>query len=166
VATGSGLVPALNRVDWQKIHSAASFADLEGDGFAQVFTAMAQAFLPNPNRPPFYCDFMVEMENGEPVAHPENRKKQMSHFLLDSMIDEYADNLRSLSGIKFDWGRYDTNQDHVYSNQAFTRKLDGLGIEHEAEEYRGGAYDKNWIENGRVANEMLPFFARHLKTGD
>ncbi len=163
VATGSGLVPALNRVDWQKVHTASSYADLEGDTFAQIFTAMAQAYLPNPNRPPFYADFMVEIENGEPTANPDNRKRQMDLFLLDRMIETHAENLRSLNAIKFDWGRYDTNQDHVYANQAFTRKLDGLGIEHEAEEYRGGAYDKNWIENGRVASEMLPFFGRHLR---
>ena len=163
VATGSGLIPMSDRADWAKIHNASSFDDFEGDMFSQIFTAMAQAFLPNPDKPPFYCDFPVDVRNGEAVLNPDKRIELLSQFLLDRMIEDHAANLRSLSGIKFDWGRYDTNQDHVYSNQAFTRKLDGLGIEHEAEEYRGGAYDKNWIEHGRVQTEMLPFFTRHLR---
>ena len=53
------------------------------------------------------------------------------------MIPKYADNLKSLRGLKFDWARNDGNQDHVYSNQAFTHKLNEFGIAHEAEEYNG-----------------------------
>ena len=32
-----------------------------GDPYTPVFVAMAQTFLPNPDRPPFYCDFIVEL---------------------------------------------------------------------------------------------------------
>jgi hypothetical protein len=63
----------------------------------------------------------------------------------------------------FDWGRYDDNQDHVYANQKFTRVLDEYAVEHQAEEYRGGAWDENWIEHGRVADRMIPFFARYFE---
>jgi hypothetical protein len=45
------------------------------------------------------------------------------NFLLETMIGKYADNLQSLRGLRFDWARNDGNQDHVYSNQAFTHKL-------------------------------------------
>ena len=53
-------------------------------------------------------------------------------------------------------------QDHVYSNQSFTRKLDDLGIEHEAEEYRGDPWNQNWTENGRFYTRVLPFLNRYL----
>ena len=162
VATGTGLVAMVSRPDWGKIHRAKSFKDLNGDGFSQVFLAMSQAFLPNPDRPPFYCDFIVELENGQPKIHVENTKKLQSRFLLDQMLAEKSESLRQMRGIKFDWGRYDPNQDHVYANQAFTRKLDEFGIEHEAEEYRGNTSDKNWTEHGRFYESLLPFFARHL----
>lgn len=162
VGTGTGLVTMVSRPDWQKILHAKSFQDLAGDGFSQVFVAMSQAYLPNPARPPFYCDFMMELENGVPKIRPENIKRLQASFILDQMLNATGENLRRMRGIKFDWGRYDTNQDHVYANQAFTRKLDELGIDHEAEEYAGNAWSKNWTPDGRFYADLLPFFAWHL----
>jgi hypothetical protein len=103
------------------------------------------------------------MENDAPVLKAANLDKLQSAFLLDRMLPRYADNLRSMRGIAFDWGRYDRTQAHVYSNQAFTRALDNLGIEHTAEEYNGNQYEKNWIEHGRVEERMLPFIGRLLR---
>jgi S-formylglutathione hydrolase FrmB len=162
VGTGSGLMPGQSVVDWPRFHRAKAFADLWGDHYAPGFMAMSQAYLPNADRPPFYCDFIVEMVNGEPKLNVENVKKLQSRFHLDQLLREHGDNLRKLRGIAFDWGRYDSTQSHVYSNQAFTRLLDQIGIEHTAEEYNGGAWDKNWIPHGRVENDLLPFLNRHL----
>ena len=162
VGTGSGLMPPQGVVDWKRLHQAKSFSELWGDHYAPGFVAMAQAYLPNPNRLPFYCDFFVELENGEPKLKPENLAKLYSNFLLDALLQDHAENFRKMKGIAFDWGRYDQTQSHVYSNQAFTRKLDHLGIEHVAEEYNGGAWDKNWIDHGRVEDNMIPFFNRYL----
>ena len=89
-----------------------------------------------PNRPPFYCDYLVEPVDGEPRLDVANLQLLKSRFMLEKVVVDHLDQVRALRGIKFDWGRYDPNQDHVYANQAFTRKLDELGIEHEAEEYR------------------------------
>jgi S-formylglutathione hydrolase FrmB len=162
VGTGSGLMPGHSMVDWKRLHKAKEFADLWGDHYAPGFVAMSQGYLPNPNRPPFYCDFIVELVDGEPKLNVENAKKLESSFHLDELLREHADGLRKMRGIAFDWGRYDTTQGHIYSNQAFTRELDQRGIEHIAEEYNGGPYDKNWIAHGRVENNMLPFFNQHL----
>lgn len=166
VGTGMGLMPTRSMVDWPRLHKAKAFSELWGDHYAPGFAAMSQAYLPNPDRPPFYCDFIVEMEGGEPVFKPENLQKLQSRFHLDELLPHHADSLRQMRGIAFDWGRYDTTVGHVYANQAFTRKLDQLGIEHIAEEHNGGAYDKNWIDHGRVEANMLPFIARHLDFGD
>lgn len=162
VGTGLGLVPGSMKPDWPRILAAHSLADLEGDGLSAVFVAMAQAYLPNPDRPPFYCDFMVEMENGEPTLNVEHSLLLQSRFSLDEMLRDKADSLRRMRGIKLDWGRYDPNPDHVYANEAFVRKLEAVGIEHEAEEYRGAVWDKNWTEHGRVEDNVLPFFNRYL----
>jgi hypothetical protein len=78
------------------------------------------------------------------------------------MIPRYADNLKSLRGLQFDWGRNDINQDHVYANQAFTHKLDEWGVPYEGEEYRGFFGERNWGMDGRVYTTALPFFRRHL----
>ena len=165
-APGSGLVPMYSRPDWKKVYAAKSFADISGnpgDPYTPVFVAMAQTFLPNADRPPFYCDYLMEPVNGEPQLDVANLQLLKSRFMLEKVVVDNLDKVRALRGIKFDWGRYDPNQDHVYANQAFTRKLDELGIEHEAEEYRGLPWDKYWIEDGRVYTEVLPFFARHME---
>ncbi|HEY4299933.1 MAG TPA: alpha/beta hydrolase-fold protein [Candidatus Didemnitutus sp.] len=162
VGTGTGVVPMVSRPDWPKIHRARTIHDLEGDPFSGIFVAMAQAFLPDPDRPPFYCDFLMEMDHGELKVNVANMRKLQDRFLLDHLVLDHVDALRRMRGIKFDWGRYDSNPDHVYSNQAFTRKLDDLGIEHFAEEYRGNGWDHNWIDEGRVYCEMMPFLNRHL----
>lgn len=162
VGTGQGLMPTHLVADWSRIHKTKAFSELWGDHYAPGFVAMSQAYLPNEERLPYYCDFIVELENGEPKLNPENVKKLQSRFLLDELLAAYGDNLRRMKGIAFDWGRYDMTQAHVYSNQAFTRKLDQLAIEHVAEEYNGGPSEKNWIEHGRVDDNMLPFFNRHL----
>jgi hypothetical protein len=102
------------------------------------------------------------------VVDPKVTERLRNNFLLESMVPLYAANLKSLRGFKFDWSRSDTNYDHVYSNQAFTHKLNEFGIAHEAEEYNG-AWGGNWGEDGRVYTDVLPFFARHLvfeKTGE
>lgn len=161
VATGTGPIPMISKVDWKKIHEAKSFAELD-NGFARPFVSIMQAFLPNPDRPPFYCDFMVEMDNGEPKLNVVNTVKLKDGFLLDQKLKERAANLKKMRGIGFDWARYDPNYDHVYANQQFTLKLDELGIEHEAEEYRGDPWSNNFTDYGRFYTRVLPFLSRHL----
>jgi enterochelin esterase-like enzyme len=162
VATGTGSTPMAWKTNWQKIHQAKEFKDLDGWDFTWPYVTISQAFLPNPNRPPFYCDFMVEMENGSPKLNLEHAEKLKAGFLLDHLLSANADNLRTMRGIGFDWARYDPNQDHVVANQNFTRKLDELGIDHQAEEYRGDPWNKNWTDNGRFYTRLLPFFAKNL----
>lgn len=162
VGTGTGLMPAQQMVDWQRIYKASSFNDLWGDYYAPGFVGMSQAYLPNPDRPPFYCDYIVELKNGKPALNAKNVKALQSGFHLDELLRQYEDNFRKMRAIAFDWGRYDRTQSHVYSNQAFTRTLDQLGIDHIAEEYNGDQFNKNWIPHGRVEDNMLPFFNRHL----
>ena len=124
---------------------------------------MSQTFLPNPERPPFYCDFIVDLVDGQQKLNVGNSELLKSRFMLQKIAADNIEKVRTLRGIEFDWGRYDPNQDHVYANQAFTRRLDELGIEHFAEEFRGLPWEKYWNEEGRVYTQVLPFFARRLK---
>ncbi|TAE30209.1 MAG: hypothetical protein EAZ91_10805 [Cytophagales bacterium] len=163
VATGSGQTPwARLSVDWSTIHKAKSLADLGNDGRTRLFVTICQGFLPNPSRPPFYCNFFMEMEQGKLVWQPERAQAAKAGFHLEESLLEAAPQLRSLRGLAFDWGRFDPNPDHVYANGAFSRRLEDLGIAHEAEEYRGDPWDRNWTDNGRFYSRVLPFLARHL----
>ena len=163
VATGTGMLPMTYLdIDWAKMHAATTPAELAGAGRSQIFLLISQAFLPNPDRPPFYCDFPVEWVNGSARLNPELNRRLQQGFLLEESLDEYAANLRSLRGIAFDWGRYDQTTAHIFANQVFSRKLTDLGVEHEAEEYVGSPWDKTWTPHGRFYARLLPFFAQHL----
>lgn len=162
VGTATGILPIQTYPNWRKIHQAKSFTDLDGEHISQLFVTMSQAFLPNPDRPPFYCDFLMEMDHNEPTFRPGNAQKHIAAFLVSHQLDLYADNLRKLGGIGFDWARYDPIQDHVMGNVSLSRMLETYGIEHEAEEYRGVYWEENWKENGRFYARVLPFLNRHL----
>jgi hypothetical protein len=163
VATGGGALPWSSLdINWSKVHQAKTVADLDGPGRDKIFVSVCQAFLPNLNRPPFYCDFLVEFDGSVAKPMPENTRKAQKGFHLDETLDECAANLRTLRGLAFDWGRFDPNQAHVDSNREFSRKLQDLGVDHEAEEFRGGPWDQYWTKNGRFYSRVLPFFGRTL----
>ncbi len=104
----------------------------------------------------------MELENGKPKIHDEHMKKAQDAWLLDRTLEQSAANLRKMRGIALDWGRYDPTPTHVYANQSFSRKLEDLGIEHEAEEYRGSPWSNYFTDNGRFYTRLLPFLAEHL----
>ncbi|MEQ9378212.1 MAG: alpha/beta hydrolase-fold protein [Imperialibacter sp.] len=163
VATGNGDLPWANLdIDWSKIKDAQTFQELAGLGRTQIFVAISQGFLPNPNRPPFYCDFFVDFENGQPKLNPEMVSRAKKEFHLEETLEESAANLRSMRGIAFDWGRFDQTQAHVISSRTLSRKLIDYGVEHEAEEYNGDPWSKIWIDDGRFYTRVLPFLGRKL----
>lgn len=159
-ATGETLM--LSRPDWKKMNQAKSWKDLESDIYSRVFMFMAQAYLPNPDKPPFYADLMVEQLGEELIVNPRHVALLQQNFLLDVRLPTRANNLRQLKGFKMDWGRYDENPDHVYANQKFTRTLDDFGVKHQAEEYSGNAWNQYWEGEERFKSEVIPFLNRHL----
>jgi enterochelin esterase-like enzyme len=162
VGTGSGLKAMLSLPNWDLMANARSLDDVRKDGFSDIFTTIFQAHLPNPDKPPLFIDMAAHKEGDQLVIDTKLEARVRDNFFIESMIPQYAENLKSLRGLKFDWGRSDPNQDHVYANQALTHKLNEFGIPHEAEEYNGGGGDKNWGDDGRIYNEVLPFFQKHL----
>jgi hypothetical protein len=162
VGTGSGVQVMYSRPDWDLLASAKSLDDVKKDGFSTIFTTIFQAHLPNPDRPPLFIDLQAHKVNNQLVVDSKVTERLRNNFFIESMIPQYADNLKSLRGFKFDWARNDTNQDHVYSNQALTHKLDEFGVPHEAEEYNGLWAHGVWGEDGRVFTELLPFFGKRL----
>ncbi len=162
VGTGSGLKVMLSLPNWDLMANAKSLDDVRKDGYSTIFTSIFQAFLPDPDRPPLYIDMAAHKSGDQLDIDTGLAARVRANFFLESMVPQYADNLKSLRGLKFDWARSDLNQDHVYSNQAFTHKLNEFGIPHEAEEYNGTWGDKTWGNDGRFYSEVLPFFQKHL----
>ncbi|HEY5750766.1 MAG TPA: alpha/beta hydrolase-fold protein [Chryseolinea sp.] len=164
VATGMGSSPWISLdLDYKKMMEAKSVTDLNGTGRSLFFLVVCQAFLPNPSRPPLYCDFLYEPDkDGKLVIDGEHMARAKMGFHLEETIDEAAAGLRTMRGFAFDWGRFDPNQDHVIANRVFSRRLEDLGVEHEAEEYRGDPFSRVWTDDGRFYTRLLPFVAKHL----
>jgi pimeloyl-ACP methyl ester carboxylesterase len=161
IGTGPGLQTMFSRPDWRRLASARSIADLNGDGFSQIFTSIFQAHLADPSRPLLFAS-PAALVDGRLVVDPVRTERLNASFFLERQVPLYADNLKRLRGFMFDWGRADPNSDHIVSNEAFTRVLDSFGIPYEAEAYRGGWGERHWGNDGRIYTEMLPFFARTL----
>jgi hypothetical protein len=100
--------------------------------------------------------------DGKVVVDAKQMARLIDSFALDHLVLRHADALKTLRGLKFDWGRNDPVADHIVSAQALSRMLTELGVPHEAEEYVGGWGDRTWGETGRVYTAMLPFFAKAL----
>jgi hypothetical protein len=162
VGTGSGVQIMHGRPDWDALGRAKSLNDVKGNGYNVIFTGIFQAFLPNPEKPPLFVDLAAHREGKQLVVDSKLTERLRQSFFLESLIPQYADNLKTLRGFKFDWTRTDQNWDHVYSNQAFTNKLNEFGVPHQAEEYNGMWVDGDWTRDSRFATDVLPFFARHL----
>ena len=162
VGTGSGIYTMYSRPDWKLLAHIQTIDELKNSPYGVIFTSIFQASVPDVNKPPLYIDLQAHA-NGDTVEIDSAITERLrDNFLLETMIGRYADNLKSLRGLRFDWARNDGNQDHVYANQAFTHKLNEFGIPHEAEEYNGVWGTGNWGADGRVYTEVLPFLARHL----
>ena len=162
VGTGSGVQVMYTRPNWDVLANAKSLDDVKKDGFSTIFASIYQAHVPNPQKPPLFIDLQANKIGDRLTVDSAVTERLRSNFFLEEMIPQYAANLKSLRGFMFDWARNDSNFDHVFSNQAFTRKLNEFGIPHEADEYNGSWGDGKWGPAGRVFTAVLPFFGRHL----
>ena len=164
VGSGSGVQIMDSRPNWDLLEHAASLDEVKKDGFSAIFTSIFQAHLPNPEKPPLYADLPAHRDGWKLMIDSKLTARLRDSFFLESLIPQYADNLKSLRGFKFDWSRNDGIWDHVFSNHALTHKLNEFGIVHEAEEYNGlWDTDTYWSPEGRVIADVLPFFQQHLE---
>lgn len=162
VGTGINVQPPHSRPNWDLIQKARSVEDLKSDGYSIIFTSIYQAFSPAPNKAPLFFDPPVRKTGAETVVDTKVLARLNAGFALTALLPAHAEQLKTLRGLKLDWGRADRLRDHIYGNQSFAHLLEEYGVPHEAEEHAGGFRDRNWGETGRVYTDVLPFFARHL----
>jgi hypothetical protein len=160
VGAGSGEQILGSRPNWDLLMTAKSIDEVRKDSSSTIFLSIFQAFLPDPVKAPLFIDLPARREGDRMVIDANLNERLSQNFFLESMIPQYADKMKSLRGIKFDWGHRDP--DHGYSNQAFTRRVNDFGIPHEVEAYKVGSGDRIWGEDGRIYTEVLPFFRRRL----
>ncbi len=149
-----------NSTSFAELQAIKSLEELKKSYYPKVLVAVGRAWSPNPNKPPFYCDMPFTYENGKMIVNQEVLNKWEANMPV-YMVGKYADNLRKLKAIKLDWGRNDSPRFPVQIGM-LSQRLENLGIEHLAEEYIGNHGNKIWTNDGRVLNDMLPFFNDYL----
>ena len=129
--------------------------------FGQVILAFAKSWSPNLSNPPFYCDIPFEYQGDSLIVHPEVLEKWYANMPVH-MIDSHLENLQKLRAIKFDWGR---NSGERFTQQCtmFSERLENVGITHFAEEYIGTHTSGIYTRDGRIPQQMLPFFNYYLQ---
>ena len=135
--------------------------ELDKTYYPRVIAACARAWSPNPDKPPFYFDLPFNYIGDSLVVDSVIYEKWRDNMPL-YMIDKYASNLRKLKAIKLDWGRNDAPRFPLQCLM-FSEELENHAINHYAEEYIGTHTNKIWTQDGRVLNEMLPFFNDYLQ---
>jgi len=135
--------------------------ELNRSYFGKVMVAFGKSWSPNPDNPPFYCDMPFEYKGDELIINQGVLKKWHANMPL-YMIDENIDNLLALKAIKMDWGR---NAGERFTIQCgmFSQALENAGITHFAEEYIGTHTSGIYSRDGRIPNQMLPFFDYYLE---
>lgn len=134
--------------------------ELDKTYYPRVIAAVARAWSPNAAKAPFYFDlpfnYVGDSLEVDTVVYEKWRKNMPLY-----MVDSYAANLKKLKAIKLDWGRNDAPRFPLQCGM-FSQELENHGIEHYAEEYIGTHVNKIWTTDGRVLNDMLPFFNDYL----
>ena len=134
--------------------------ELKKTYYPKVLIAVGRAWSPNPAKPPFYCDVPFTYRGDSLIVDNAVLEKWNQNMPV-YMVDKYAGNLRKLKALKLDWGRNDASRFSVQCGM-FSQRLENLGIEHFAEEYIGTHGNKIWTTDGRVLNDLLPFFNEYL----
>lgn len=70
-------------------------------------------------------------------------------------------NLKKLYTIKFDWGR-NAGDRFTIQCEMFSQRLENVGIKHFAEEYIRTHVNNTYTRDGRIPNQMSPFFDFYL----
>ncbi|WP_394665688.1 alpha/beta hydrolase [uncultured Chryseobacterium sp.] len=127
-----------------------------------IVFAIARAYNGNKNKAPFFADLPFSFE-GEKLRSNSAILDEMNRNSTSELPFSQYENLKKLKAIKLDWGRNDELKHIPPSCLNFSKTLEMLGIKHEAEEYIGTHGSEVSKENGRIENQMLPFFNTHLK---
>ncbi|MBK8389536.1 MAG: esterase family protein [Saprospiraceae bacterium] len=149
-----------NSNTFKDVSASKTIEDLNKTYFGKVMMAFARSWSPNPNKPPFHCDFPFEYKNTELIVHEQVLQKWYDNMPVH-MIDNHLKNLQQLRAIKLDWGR-NAGDRFTLQCDMFSQRLENVGIAHFAEEYIGTHGSDLYTKKGRLPQQVLPFFDEYL----
>jgi S-formylglutathione hydrolase FrmB len=119
----------------------------------------AQAFSPDPKKPPFYADFPFRLDNGRLIPNGAAFQRFEGEFPIN-LAEKYAGNLRSLTALRLDAGKEDQYPFIPQATIDLSDRLTSLGVPHQMEIYNGDHRNRLWGKDGRILQQVLPFFSR------
>jgi S-formylglutathione hydrolase FrmB len=149
---GAGVGPALR---------ATSVAEAQRSHTTLAAVSLARAFSPNPKNQPFMANFPGSLEADSLVR----RDAVLARWVLASptyTLPIHPAALRQLRALAFDWGAQDEVKHIPPTCRAFSNLLAVYGIRHTAEEYEGTHGSRIMGPTGRMYQQVLPFFNKHL----
>ncbi len=149
-----------NSATYREFATLETEADLAKTYFGKVVVAFGRSWSPNPDKPPFYTDLPFDYSSGELEVNEEALRKwheNMPYY----RVEEFRENLLKLRAIKFDWGRNAGDRFTIQCDM-FSQRLENAGIPHFAEEYIGDHVNNIYTPEGRIPQQMLPFFDYYL----
>ena len=150
-----------NSETYKELSTLQTMEEVNQTYFGKVIVAFGRSWSPNPNKAPFYCDLPFEYQGEKLIVHPEVLEKWYANMPMH-MIDDHLDNLKKLKAIKLDWGR-NAGDRFTQMCEMFSQRLENVGIKHFAEEYIGTHTSDIYTEDGRIPQQMLPFFDFYLE---
>lgn len=113
-----------------------------------VAYALAQAWLPNPDNPPYFCDLPFSYVDGQPVINPELMAKWDSQNLI-ALAQNNRIGLIQLKTIYFDCGVYD-DLGMYQPNVILDNVLTEMNVKHQFETYEGTHISNLYDRLGKV----------------
>ena len=96
VGTGTGVSISATLPKWDILVNAKSMDDVKKDFRTQIFATMFQAHLPDTDKPPLFIDLLARQEGDQLIIDAKLMERFRNNFYLETMIPQYADNLKSL----------------------------------------------------------------------
>ncbi|WP_353147423.1 alpha/beta hydrolase-fold protein [Chryseobacterium sp.] len=156
---------AMTEIDlYKNVKNIAEIKDLSKPENARtnIIFAIARAYNGNERKPPFFADLPFSFD-GENLKINASVAEELKKNSTSELPFSHYENLKKLKAIKLDWGRNDELKHIPATCMNFSKTLEMLKIKHEAEEYIGTHGSEVSKENGRIENQMLPFFNEYLK---
>lgn len=150
-----------NSNTFRELSTIKSIEGLKRSYFGSVMMAFGRAWSPNPDKPPFYCDFPFVYKGDELIVNQDVLQKWYDNMPVH-MIDDNLENLQQLKAIKLDWGR-NAGDRFTLQCDMFSQRLENVGITHFAEEYIGTHGSGIYTKEGRIPQQVLPFFNFYLE---
>jgi hypothetical protein len=123
--------------------------------------AVSRAFSANPKNKLFGADLPGSL-GADSLARRDAALARWVAGTPTYLLPTHTASLRQLRALAFDWGAQDEVRHIPPTCRTFSQWLTSFGIRHAAEEYEGTHGSRIMGRDGRMFQQVLPFFNKYL----